>query len=214
MKRYALLFTGLLLLPLSVLAQAPEKFQAGKDYQVLNQQAPVVKDGNVEVIEFFNYGCPGCFFVEATVKEWLTNTPDHVDFQRIPVVLTPQWRSYAQAYHAAQAIGIEDRITPALFAAVHEQKRNITNNKAMIAFFTEQGVTTEQIEQAFEQKALKDKLTNDIIAVRTYRTNAIPGFGVAGKYRTDLAMAKRDPQRMMEIVDFLVEESQKSTQAQ
>jgi thiol:disulfide interchange protein DsbA len=214
MKRYALLFASLILLPLSVLAQTPEKFQAGRDYQVLNQQAPVVKDGNVEVIEFFNYGCPGCFFVESTVKEWLSNTPDHVDFQRVPVVLTPQWRSYAQAYHAARTLGIEDRITPALFTAVHERDRNITNNKAMIAFFTEQGVTAEQIEQAFDQKALKDKLSQDIVAVRTYRTNAIPGFGVAGKYRTDLAMAKRDPQRMMEIVDFLVEKSQKDAQTQ
>ncbi|NKB47016.1 MAG: thioredoxin domain-containing protein [Legionellales bacterium] len=209
MKRYVLICLSLLWLPLLGWTQSSEPFQAGKDYQVIStQKTPSMIDGNVEVVEFFNYGCPGCFFVESAVKQWLLDAPESIHFQRTPVVLTPQWRSYARAYHAAQTLGMEEQLSPALFAAIHEQKRNLTSDQAIIAFFMEQGVTAEQIEQAFDQQQLKAKLSADIEKIRVYRANAIPGFGVAGQYRTDLAMAKNDPQRMMEIVDFLIMQSQ------
>ena len=81
----------LLLLPLSALAipyaateENARDILPGKDYIVLAAPLPTTTGKQIEVREFFWYGCPHCFEMERHVAAWLQKKPEDVEF-----VLTP-----------------------------------------------------------------------------------------------------------------------------
>ncbi|RMG51350.1 MAG: thiol:disulfide interchange protein DsbA/DsbL, partial [Gammaproteobacteria bacterium] len=104
------LFSALALLLLAAAPLQAEEFDPGIDYTVLPQPIPTdVPKGKVEVAEFFWYGCPHCYRFEPHVQKWLKHKPEAAAFVRIPASLNPSWRPHAEAYYAAQTLGVTDK---------------------------------------------------------------------------------------------------------
>ena len=67
---------------------APE-YQVGKDYQKIAVPLTshlVSAQGKIKVIEFFSYGCPWCYELEAKLPKWQRSQASDVVFQRVPVL--------------------------------------------------------------------------------------------------------------------------------
>jgi len=189
-------------------AQA-DTFVAGTDYTVINAKAPNQKV--VQVVEFFNYGCPWCAHAEPSVEAWLKNMPKNVNFTRIPLTFEQGWDTYAKAYYLAVALGIEPKITPALFVAIHGsddmQDNDLSSMAGITAFFVGQGVQASVVQNAFNSPSMDTKLQQGPAMMTQYGVWAIPTFVVAGKYSVVLSQAK-NPDRMMQIVNYLITQSQ------
>lgn len=186
---------------------AAPAFTAGKDYQdiIKNPAIPASPEGKVRVTEFFSYGCPWCFRLEPSVESWEKSKPKDVVFERIPVVFEPGWNYYAKAYYTAQALGISQKMSPLLFNAIQKQRKNLKSDKAMIAFFTAQGVKPDVAKSAFESSpSLDAKVKQGVQLMQAYQVYLVPSIVVDGVYKTDLKMAQGDGKRMMDIVEFLV----------
>jgi len=205
LRKTILLIAGLFLL--STAFAVPTQFVQGKDYKelpVTSQQSPT-EQGKVQVIEFFSYGCPWCFRLESSLEKWLTVKPATVAFQRVPVVFRPSWVILAKAYYTADSLGVADKLTPEIFAAIHNKGVDLANPEAMEQFFINNGVSKKDFESAFNYSPSIDALLNNGDALaRQYQIFQIPTIVVGGKYVTDTAMAQGDAQRMMQIVNFLV----------
>lgn len=195
----------MLLVPTIVLA-AP--FVEGKDYQIVsNPQAETNKSKTLKVQEFFSYGCPWCYKIEAPLQGWANTMGKSIQFERIPVVFKPSWELYAKAYYTAKTLALSDKLNPLLFKAVQTDKKLLDTNQTMINFFVAQGVDKEIAKSAFENSpTIEMKVQTGMALMASYQINGVPAFVVNDKYKTDLQLAG-SPERLMEILNYLAKKS-------
>jgi protein dithiol oxidoreductase (disulfide-forming) len=199
------LIITMLLLTLPTFA---EEFVAGKDYQLVSGTlAKSASNSKVLVTEFFSYGCPWCYRIEPKLLEWEKKQANVIQFSRVPVVFNKDWLIYAKAYYTVQLLGLEAKFSPLLFAAVQEKEHSLNTNKAMIAFFTAQGVDKATAESAFENSTTIDMQVNTGMSLMAnYHIEGVPSFVINNQYKTNLEMAKTE-ERLWKILDFLVAKS-------
>jgi thiol:disulfide interchange protein DsbA len=186
----------------------------GKHYQLLPMD--IVKTNLVEslteaydqvqVLEFFSYGCYWCKKLEGSLSNWLAEKPDEVAFQRVPVVFQPAWAYLARAYYTAQQLEVLNEIHPKLFAAVQEQHLTPINEETLQAFFeAEQGISAQAFHKAFHAFAMERQLkwANDI--AQAYKISAIPVVIVQNSeqaYMTTVKMAGSES-ALFEVINTL-----------
>lgn len=188
---------------LSVLAWSEEPFKAGVDYKVLEQPGATDDPGKVEVREFFWYGCPHCFQLEATLEAWRKNIPADAYFVRTPPALNEGWTAHSHAFYVAELMGKEEEVTTAMFDALHVKKQAIRTEDDLATFFTRFGMTEDEFREKYNSFAVRTKVRAAKNLAMTYQLRGVPGLVINGKYFVDLALAKSNP-RMMEIVNFLI----------
>lgn len=127
-KLIALLF----LMPMTALAT---QFIEGKDYQtVASAQLSTNKDKTPLITEFFSYGCPWCYKIDAPLNDWATRMGKSAHLERIPVVFKPNWDLYAKAYYTAKTLAMSDKMNAILFKAIQEDKNPLATKQSMVDF--------------------------------------------------------------------------------
>lgn len=184
------------LLPVAVFAADPPSFEEGKDYTRLATPVPPTTPGKIEVLELFWYGCPHCQELEPVAQEWLKRKPENVVFNRIPVAFGANWEPGARAYYAAEALGVLDKLHPALFEAFHK-RRTLATEDEMAAFFAEQGVDAEAFRKAYTSFQTETQLRRGNQMAQRFGVKGVPAIIVNGQYSI------RSP-RLFEVVDFLI----------
>lgn len=189
-----------------------DDFTAGKDYQNIDAVSKQSSNNkNIEVVEFFNYGCPWCFKIEPIVEEWSKTKPHNVTFTRVPVSFEQGWDTYSKAYYTAVALNVDNNLTPAIFAAIHQQNLNLTNENDMAKFFESKGVSKDNFESVFNfSPGIGMKMNQGTSLMQTYKVFEIPTFVINGKYKTNLVMAQGKPDRLIAIVNYLVNKESNS----
>ena len=194
--RYLLLLLMVCALPLAGYAADPPPFAEGKDYVRLQTPVPPATPDKVEVIEMFWYGCPHCYDLEPVTQEWLKRKPENVVFMRIPVAFGANWEPGARAYYAAEALGVLDKLHPALFEAFHKRRKLHTEDE-LATFFAEHGVDQDAFRKAYKSFQTETQLRRGHQLVQRYGVKGVPAIFVNGKY--DVRSS-----RMFDVVDFLI----------
>ena len=204
MLRYTL---ALLLCCISISGLAA-RFEAGKDYEVLKpSNAMDTTHHAVSVTEFFSFGCPWCYRIDAGLNSWVKERGTRIYFKKIPVVFHKDWKYYAKAYYAAHALSLSQKLDKALFKAIMVDKLTLNSDQAMINFFIQQGVAPATAKSAFNYSPSIDlsvKAGQTLMA--RYHVISVPAFVVNNQYKTDLQMAKSED-RLFAILDFLIAKS-------
>lgn len=197
---------------------APQVFQAGTDYELISQnnqsnaEMTQPKIGNVQVVEFFSYGCPACFHFEPTLEKWLATKPQNVTFERIPVQFEPGWDVLAQAYYTAKNLNVVDKMTPVIFNAIHVQGQNLTNEATLEQLFVKEGVSKEDFTSAFHfAPGIDAQILRGDSLMRSYNIYEIPTIVIDGKYKTNIRMTNGDANRMLQVVNYLIKKEQTGT---
>jgi thiol:disulfide interchange protein DsbA len=187
---------------------------AGKDYVVIDGSAAPGRGAaggsgadRIEVVEFFSYACPHCAHLEPQLEKWRHTLPANVTLRRVPVVFgRDEWETLARLYFTLEAAGQVDALHAKVFAALHAEHVNLFSSGAVADWMARQGN---------ERRSFLDRYNSFSVQVRLQGANAlaqqdgiesVPSFVVAGRYRTDLDMA-RDYGRLLGIVDELVRKS-------
>ena len=208
--RPALLLPLLLLLSVPALADQAHFFQ-GIQYEAVNPpQTPAVRPGQVEVIEFYWYGCPVCFALEPYVEVWEKQLPKGVMFKRIPGAM-PGSEFYldAQAAAVAEVLGIGEKIREPFFNAIHEDGDVAlrTDKDAIRSFFGKFGVSAKDFDATWGSDAVKAKLAEYQKIAARYGIDRVPTLIVDGKWKTG-AGYMMPPSQVMDCVNFLVAKEQ------
>src|SRR5262245_41335775 len=195
-------------------AQAP-----GKDYSVIKPPQPTTSGKKVEVIEFFWYGCPHCNALQPTLRVWLKRKPADVEFKREPAVLNDSWLPLTTAFHALEAMGIEQKLHYELFSAIHEQhnleiKGLLRDQKPLFDWVAKQGVDRKQFADMFNSFAVRTRTNRSIEMTRNYEVPGTPALAVDGKYLLMLSHALRpdnnvDYERFTQLLDQLIARARK-----
>lgn len=179
-------------------------FQEGVDYEVLEQPGKVDVPGKIEVREFFWFGCPHCFSLESSIKQWAPNLPDDVNFIATPAAMNKSWGNHAHAFYVADALGKLDEIKPKLFHALHVKNETITSKDDLATFFTQFGVSESDFNKLFDSFSVRVKVRQADAMARAYRLRGVPALVVNGKYLVKTQSGKSYTD-LLRIVDFLIE---------
>lgn len=197
---------GLLILCFSLSAHA-DAFKAGKEYLIL-KQCPQASGQPVQVTEFFSYGCPWCYRIEARLNEWIKDNSQHINFSKVPVVFKPSWEAYAKAYYAAEALGLSQTLSPDLFKRIITDKESLGTDEAMITYFSQHGVALDVAKSAFLHSAeVTMQLAKGKQAMAMNQISAIPAVVVNQCYKTNMQMAGSEAQ-FFAVLDYLLKKSQ------
>lgn len=182
-RRFA---TGASALCFAAVLAAPAGAQGlveGTNYARLRNPMPVETGKNIEVIEFFSYGCPHCGELEPVLQAWLKTKPADVSFRRIPVMFQPRWENLAKAYYALDALG-DDKLSPEIFAAIHARGMPLWNEKDFLDWAASKGLDRKKVEELFGSFGVVGKVNRAKQLAQSYGIQSVPTIIVDGKYTT------------------------------
>lgn len=210
MKRYSLMLVVLLALVAGLAVAKP--WQEGVQYVSIQPQPAVGSGDQVEVIEFFWYGCPHCRDFEPTVLKWKDGLSENVSFVQMPVMFGGSADLHAQVYYALEGIGELERIHTKLFDAMHVEKRDLKSRAAIDAFLTENGVDMQSFDESMKSFAVAAKVNRARALMRRYGVRSVPSLVVDGRYRSGTGFKNYD--EITEVVDHVVDKVLSLRQAQ
>ncbi|HSB97143.1 MAG TPA: thiol:disulfide interchange protein DsbA/DsbL [Spongiibacteraceae bacterium] len=202
-----------LLIPFTAHAQtAAPAFKEGVHYFLLADPVRPRDPKKIEVVEVFQYGCPHCFRFEPLIKAWQKTLASDVDFYHLPVVWNAPGQLHAQAFYAAQALGVLDsKMHDALFDAIHVQNNQLNTKELIAKLFAANGVSADQFNNAFDSFGVTSQVNQAKARTLSYKIDGTPELIVAGKYRIDGKsfggpnVSERDShQKMLEVANFLI----------
>jgi thiol:disulfide interchange protein DsbA len=186
-------------------AKKPE-FKEGQHYfEIFPAMQTDAVGGKVEVVELLWLGCPHCFALEPTIKEYKKSLPDYIDFKQVPAMLNPRWSADARTFYIAEILDPKGtkKLVDKVFNAIHVQKRaRMAAPDVVKRFMLEQGITEDEFENAANSMVLTAKLNRARQVSADSQAQSVPTLIINGRYRTS-PYAAGDEKKMVEIVNML-----------
>ena len=182
------------------------EFKEGQHYfEIFPAMQTDAVGGKVEVVELLWLGCPHCFALEPTIKEYKKTLPDYIDFKQVPAMLNPRWSADARTFYIAEILDPKGtkKLVDKVFNAIHVQKRaRMAAPDVVKRFMLEQGITEDQFENAANSMVLSAKLNRARQVSADSQAQSVPTLIINGRYRTS-PYAAGDEKKMVEIVNML-----------
>ena len=163
--------------------------QGSSGYEVLDTPINQGESNKIEVVEFFNYGCPHCFALEPLLHSWEQDNVDRVVVTREAPPLNDFWLPRSQAFYAAQVLDIADKLHQPMFDAIHIEGNKLRSPKAILEFVESQGVDRKSFQTAMNSDAVKEKIDSAMMLAKSVHITGVPTLLVAGKYVTGTRLA-------------------------
>ncbi|MCC6206731.1 MAG: thiol:disulfide interchange protein DsbA/DsbL [Gammaproteobacteria bacterium] len=181
--------------------------RGGTNYKAITTPQPTsAPAGKVEVIEFLWYDCQTCYVMQPLVERWLAENRERVAYSRVPAVTGDNMIYFARVFYTANALGVLDTATPALFAAIHRYARPLDNDEKQVEFFGELGVERARFLSVFRNSGTMARVREAQVMNRRYDVQGAPTLVIDGRYRIDPTMVA-SPEAMIEELDFLVKQA-------
>lgn len=184
-------------------AQTDSRFVEGQHYFPINPAQPTASGNRVEVVELFSYLCVHCASLEPKLREWKSRMPAEAQFSHMPAIFNNDLATLARAFYAAEVLGILDQSHPALFNAIHVERKPIRGLQDLARFHSQFGVTEQQFLDAAQSFAVETKVNRARQMGMRYQIDGTPTVVVAGKYRATVASAGGFDQ-LFELIEHLV----------
>lgn len=192
-------------------AKTDWQYQEGQHFNTLTSaQGTSSSAGKIEVAEVFWYGCSHCYNLEPVLSDWVKKLPADVSFVRIPVMWNPANEIHGRVYYTAEALGKLDRINPAMFKAIHVENRALTEEKDILEFFEQNGVSAADFNKTFRSFAVESALKRAKDLTVKYKVRGVPLLVIDGKYTTD-GPEIRSHQDLLAVTEELIQRERQRT---
>jgi len=168
--------------------------------------------GQVEVLEFFWYGCPHCYALEPTIEAWAKTKPPYVTFTRVPVLWNAGDRALGRLYYTVQSLGKIDELHGAIFKEIHvngdpligSDPENAADAEHMqLVFVRKYGISEQDFRGKYEHDmGVETALQHADGLIERYRITSVPDFVVNGKFVADVSTAG-SPERLISLLNDL-----------
>ncbi len=161
----------------------------GTDYEVIPNGQPFEPVASkVEVVEIFNHVCPACAQFQPLVSAWKAQLPADVNFVYVPAQFGGPFDTYARAFYAAQALGLQNKTHEALYRAIHidrtlKGERGKDTPQDIARFYQAYGADPQQFVETMGSFAVEGKLAKAKQFAQRSGIEGTPTLIVAGKYR-------------------------------
>lgn len=200
------LFAAAVLLASIVTSGAQGQIVEGRDYTVLPHPRPTDSGKNIEVLEFFWYGCPHCYDLHPHIKAWLETMPKDVSFRYVPAIFRPNWIPGVKTFYALEALGARDRLHDKVYEAIHRGKIDLTKEEVLFDWIAKQGIDRQKFIDAYNSFSVQNQVSRSTQMSKDYNLTGVPALVVDGKYMTSGRMGGT-PQDTIRILDELIEKA-------
>ena len=189
----------------AALLLVPATAAAADDYtRVARPRAPDVEPGQVEIVEFFWYGCRHCHSFEPYLENWLAQAPSNVVFRRVPMLSRQkQWMLHGRAYFISQELDQLDRLHPEMFRTIHEEGKRIATRESLRAFYQRNGVAPERFDALYASEEVVARLEQAALWAKRLGVVSVPTIAVNGKYLVS-ARTAGSTERILDVVSALI----------
>jgi protein dithiol oxidoreductase (disulfide-forming) len=201
-------------------AQAPESWEAGKQYFLIDPPVATHAPGKIEVTEVFSYGCPACNFSLPSVDKLAKSLPPNAVMNYVPASFNPaeDWPLFQRTFFTAQALGLPlEKTHHAMFEAVwktHElatmnpDGRTLKNPQPSLdevaKFFVSLGTKAEDFTATASSFSINTKMKQADAYIKATGVDVTPTIIINGKYRLTTTSAGGDWDKASQLVLFLV----------
>ncbi|MGF1683437.1 thiol:disulfide interchange protein DsbA/DsbL [Photobacterium minamisatsumaniensis] len=198
MFKKILAFVSVALLSVSVQAA---KFSEGDHYKVLD----LPQSSSPIVTEFFSFYCPHCNSFEPMIQQLKKTLPDNAKLQKSHVSFMggSMGKSMSKAYATSVALNIDDKMTPVLFARIHDMQKPPRNDQELRQIFIDEGVSAEDFDGAFNSFAVNSMVNRFNKAFQDSGLTGVPAVVVNNKYLVQTGKV-RSADEYFELVNFLL----------
>jgi len=165
---------------------------------------PVETGKQIEVVEFFWYGCPHCNQLEPALDAWVKKLPADVKFRAVPAILNPNWLPAAKLHYALADLGALDRLRGKVFDAYHKDKLNLDDEAVLMAWIKKQGLNEARFRTAYRSFSVQTRAMRGAQTARTAGISGVPVLMVNGKYLSSISMTYTE-ERLFEVLDQLIQ---------
>ena len=163
---------------------AAQNLVEGQNYFRLKNPQPVDSGQKVEVVYFFSFACPHCRDFDPEVQKWKKTLDANVDFKRVPVDFgREQWASLGKVWYTLESMGADDKLTSELFAAFHEKKVPLHQDKAFFDWAESKGLDRKKVEDTYNSFGVLGKMKRAQRLTREYGVQSVPVVYVDGKFQ-------------------------------
>jgi protein dithiol oxidoreductase (disulfide-forming) len=192
-------------LALSGASSSAEDFEVGVHYELLPIPVATMDPSRIEVVEVFSYGCPHCFDFDTTIESWRAKQAPDMAFRRVPAMFRSEWEILAQAFYAAEVLGVTDKVHKSIFEAIHLQGLNPGDPAVLAKVFEDSaGVDGEQFLKVLNSFGVRSKVQQADAQGRLYRLPGVPTLIVNGKYQVNGSRLTGTSIDLLDVVDYLV----------
>jgi len=153
----------------------------GTDYQVMAPKGSKTP----EVLEFFSYACGHCYTMESFITQF---KKDNNGIKVVPVPMdlgNPQWQIYVKAFYLGELLKVLDKSHTKLFHRVNIEKKPITKEKELKAFFLSLGVESSKYDGALKSFSLDAKIRKSKQLARQFQVIGTPTFVTNRRFKLD-----------------------------
>ena len=167
-----------------ITSAAAQNLVEGQNYLRLKNPQPVDSGKSIEVLYFFSYGCPHCRDFDPQLQPWLKNVPADVEFRRVPVDFgREQWANLGKVLYTLEAMGAEKSMTSDVFAAVHDKKMPLWEEKAFLDWAAGKGLDRKKVEDTYRSFGVTSKMSRARQLAKNYNVQSVPVVFVDGKFQ-------------------------------
>jgi thiol:disulfide interchange protein DsbA len=163
---------------------AAQNLVEGQNYLRLKNPQPVDSGKKIEVLYFFSFGCPHCRDFDPELQKWKRTLDADVDFKRVPVDFgREQWANLGKMWYTLESIGADDKMTSELFAALHDKKAPLHQDKAFFDWAASKGLDRKKVEDMYNSFGVSGKMNRARRLTKDYGVQSIPVVYVDGKFQ-------------------------------
>ncbi|MBK5206640.1 MAG: thiol:disulfide interchange protein DsbA/DsbL [Polaromonas sp.] len=197
---------GAVLLPAAAQAQA-RAFRDGVDYLTLGKPAPTeAPAGQIEVVDFFFYGCPHCNNFEPQLEAWSKKLPKDVTLRRAPVLFRPDFEPQQRLYFVLEAMGKVEQLHKKAFYAIHVDKQPLNTADQVSAWAEKQGISKAKFVEVYNSFSVSTKVRKATQLQDLYKVEGVPALGINGRYYTSADLTQT-MESALQVADYLIGQS-------
>ena len=185
---FALTLVGAIAAPDTASAQPP-RARVNYEYRLIDPQ-PTSAGNRIEVVEFFWYGCPYCYQLQAPLESWLKRKPADVELRRVPAIFRQSWVLHARMFYTLEALGELARLHQQVYRSHHVEGERLTSPDGVADWAARNGIDRARWLAAFDSPQINQKIEQAVAATRAYAVEGTPSLVVDGRFITSSGMSE------------------------
>lgn len=203
--------------PRAAFAQG-KAYAEGIDYRQLKpRQAVTAEPKKIEVIEFFWFGCPHCNSLDPALLAWLKKAPADVVFKRVHITFDAEnapvkrTETHQKLYYALETLGMVDKLAPAVFTAIHGDKKSLmTRDSVMEWAGAQKGLDLPKFTATFDDGFnMSRKMRSATQLQEAYKVDGVPYFAIDGQYITSPSISGGSNENFFMVMNHLIDKVRK-----
>lgn len=155
--------------------------ELGKSYKLLNPPQPA-STKNIEVLEFFSYGCSHCFRLHPLLSAWEKSIPNDAELTYVPTIFNNTAEHFARTYYALESVAKLSQLHDVIYRAIHIENKELYDLDSVAGFVANHGVDREKFSAAYNSFSMQSKVARAKQMIRSYGITGTPTIIVDGKY--------------------------------